>query len=320
MATLQGRLRWLFQTNSPVVVLTCSATGAHEAVARMLHPPASEAIVCVNGRFGGRWAAMLELFGVRVHRVQAAWGENIALEQLEGVLEAVPHARSLWVVHTETSTGVRVPLQQIAECARKHRPEIIVCADVVSSLGIEPLFMDQWGIDVAIASSQKGVGGLPGLAVVAISQRASAAFVQPAPTLYFDLHAALDAAMRNSTPFTPAVTVVVALNAALELIEQEGLQARWERYARDAAYLRARLQAAGYKLFGESSAHAVTVVRMPPELPTLVEQLKQRYGIIVARGQEQYHSQLVRIGHCGWYSQEDLAALADAFEELMPHR
>lgn len=312
MAQLQTRLHWLFHTASPVVVLTCSATGAHEAVARMLHLPGSEAVVCIHGRFGARWAAMLERFGVGVHRVESAWGENIALDQVEAVLADAPQARSLWVVHAETSTGVLAPLEEIAQRARRLQPSIVICADVVSSLGVEPMLMDRWGVDVAIASSQKGVGGLPGLALVALSERAQQAMIEPAPTLYFDLRAAVDAAKRQSTPFTPAVPLVVALAAALELVEQEGLPSRWERFAGDAAYLRARLQAAGYQLFGESSAHAVTVVQVPPSVPAIVEVLEERYGFVVARGQEHYRSRVFRIGHCGWYQRQDLVALADA--------
>ncbi len=316
MDRLQIRLQWLFQTRSPVVVLTCSATGAHEAVARMLHPPGTEAIVCVNGRFGGRWAAMLERFGVGVHRVESAWGENIALDRLEEALKAAPRARSIWVVHAETSTGVLAPLKDIAERVRRHQPDILLCADVVSSLGVDPVLMDQWGLDVAIASSQKGVGGLPGLALVALSQRAEDALLEPAPTLYFDLCTALAHARHNSTPFTPAVTLVAALDAALEQIERQGLSARWERYARDAAYLRTRLRDAGYQLFGDASAHAVTVVHVPPEVPAIVDLLEERYGFVVARGQEHYRERLFRIGHCGWYRQQDLVALTDALAEL----
>lgn len=317
---LEQRLKMLFQTQSSIAVLTSSATGAHEAVARMLHANGGKAIVCVNGRFSSRWAHMLERFGVQVWRVESAWGENISLEQLQHTLYAVPDAHSLWIVHSETSTGVLTPLEEIAALARHLVPHIIICVDAVSSLGIHPVAMDRWDLDIVVASSQKGVGGLPGLALVATSQRARTAFSISPPTLYFDLHALLEAIERGTTPFTPAVTLICALETALALIESEGLERRWQRYARDAIYLRRRLQKAGYRLFGECSSNAVTVVHTPPTLPDLVEQIEQHYGFILARGQEQYRDRLFRIGHCGWYYRRDLIELADALEELLKRR
>lgn len=149
---------------------------------------------------------MLERFGARVHRVESAWGENIALDALERTLRTAPRARSLWIVHSETSTGVLARLEEILPIVRVHAPEIIVCVDATSSLGIHPVHMDAAGIDVVIASSQKGVGGLPGLGLVALSSRAQSAFLPHPETLYFDLRTALDSLKRATTPFTPAVT------------------------------------------------------------------------------------------------------------------
>lgn len=317
LGRVEERLQRLFRTQSPVAILTCSATGAHEAVARMLHADGGEAIVCTLGRFSHRWATLLERGGVTVHRVESPWGENIALDQLAMALGAYPRARSLWIVHSETSTGVLTPLADIAQLARQIAPDIILCVDAVSSLGIHPLWMDEWGVDIVIASSQKGVGGLPGLALVAANDRARRMMSNSPATLYFDLHAAFDALRRGTTPFTPAVTLIRALDAALELIEQEGLERRWERYRRDAQYLRRRLCRAGYRLFGEGSSYAVTVGYLPTELPNLVEILDDRYGFIIARGQEQYANVLFRIGHCGWYRRSDLRQLGDALEEVM---
>lgn len=314
------RLQMLFETSSPVAVLTCSATGAHEAVARMLHDRGSEAIVCVGGRFGHRWAQMLERFGARVHRVESAWGENIALDALERTLHTAPRARSLWIVHSETSTGVLARLEEILPIVRVHAPEIIVCVDATSSLGIHPVHMDAAGIDVVIASSQKGVGGLPGLGLVALSSRAQSAFLPHPETLYFDLRTALDSLKRATTPFTPAVTLLAALDAALELIEQEGLPRRWERYAHLASSIRACLQTAGYRLFGECSSNAVTVAYVPDHVPDLVERLEAEHGILVARGQERFRDMLFRIGHCGWYSKQDLDALCHALAAVAKHQ
>lgn len=310
----------LLETSSPVAVLTCSATGAHEAVARMLHEHRSEAIVCVNGRFSHRWAQMLERFGVDVHRVDSVWGENIALDVLERTLQAAPRARSLWIVHSETSTGVLTKLEDILPIVRARRPEIIVCVDATSSLGIHPIRMDAAGIDVIIASSQKGVGGLPGLGLVAVSPRAQSAFLPHPETLYFDLRSALDALERATTPFTPAVTLLAALDVALELIEQEGLQRRWERYAHVASSIRSCLQNAGYRLFGECNSNAVTVAYLPDDVPDLVERLEAEHGILVARGQDHFRGILFRIGHCGWYSQDDLDALSEALVAVVECR
>lgn len=313
----EHRLQKVFQTASPVAILTCSATGGHEAIARMLHSPGSTAVVCSNGRFSRRWASMLERLGVCVRLVESAWGENIALDRLEAALQHSPPPRTVWVVHCETSTGVLIPLEQIAALVRARAPQTLICADVVSSLGIEPFDMDSWQLDVAIASSQKGLGGLPGLALIAIGERARRAFVADPATLYFDVSAALDALRHRTTPYTPAMTLIAALDAALEQIEREGLPARWERYRRDAAYIKTQLRTAGYELFGESTSNAVTVVTVPPSVPDIVELLESRYGFIVARGQEHLRDRVFRIGHCGWYRRSDLVALAGALTELM---
>ncbi len=317
MERVQARLQLLFETSSPVAVLTCSATGAHEAIAHMLHARGSEAIVCTNGRFSQRWAQMLERFGVRVHRVESAWGENIALDALEHALHHAPSAHSVWLVHSETSTGVLAPLERILPLVRSRAPEIIVCVDATSSIGIHPIRMDALGIDVVIASSQKGTGGLPGLGLVAVSDRGRAAFLSSPPSLYFDLHATLDALTNGTTPFTPAVSLVAALDASLVLIEQEGLPQRWERYEHQARAVRTCLEQAGYHVFGECSSNSVTVAYIPEGIPNFVEELEQRFGILVARGQEDFRNVLFRIGHCGWYTEEDYNALFHALATIV---
>ncbi len=317
---LHQRLQWLFQTEQPVLALTCSATGAAEAVIQQLFASTAPHCVVVNGKFAERWAQMLERFGAQVHRLSVPWGEAPLLEEVESVVQSMPNLVSFWVVHSETSTGALSDVKAIARIVRTYS-DALICVDAVSSLGVHPLPMDQWGLDVVFTGSQKSLMLPPGLAFVALSQRAwDRVQHRSAVSWYFDLLQARRSAEKGLTPWTPAIPLLQGADAVLQYFQNAGLEAIWHFHQRRAHAFRAALEALQLRVFGQSSSHAVTPVYLPPGGESFRQQLYEQFGIVVAGGQEQLKGKIFRVSHMGWLPYERHLYLISAMEQLLQHQ
>jgi aspartate aminotransferase-like enzyme len=315
-ARVNANLRTVFCTSRPVLTLTCSGTGGVEASFVNLFSTGDKVIAINGGKFGERWVELPRAFGLKAVDARVEWGTTMSPEALAALLREHPDAKAVYITQSETSTGTFFDVKGLSAAVRKHSGAL-VCVDAISALGAHELRFDEWGIDVCVTGSQKGLMIPPGLALVALSARAEGAMARATlPRFYFDLRRALDDHATHDTPWTPAVSLVRGLDVALQAIVQEGLEAVWARHARLAAALRAGVRAMGLELASQCPSDAVTAVRLPAgvEWKAFNSALEDRYGIIAAGGQGEWKGKVFRISHLGYYDELDMVTAAAALE------
>lgn len=325
IAELTENLKWLHQTKEDVLMVTASGTGAMEAGIINFLSPGDRVLVGSNGKFGARWAEVAQAYGVEVEKIEAEWGTPLDTEQFRQALEAdtQKQIKAVIVTHSETSTGVLNDLETINQHVKAHGQALIV-VDAVTSLGAVNLPIDQWGLDVVASGSQKGYMIPPGLGFVAVSQKAWAAYeTAKLPRFYFDLGKYRKTAQKASTPFTPPVNLMYALQATLRMMQAEGLEQIFARHQRLMKACRAAIKALELPLLApdEFASPAVTAV-----LPDRVEAesirgtMRKKFDIALAGGQDHLKGKLFRIGHLGFVSDRDvlsaIAALEATLQEL----
>src|SRR5581483_11424458 len=291
------RLKLVFRTSSDVLLFTASGTGAMESAVANLCSPDSGAVVVSAGSFGERWIQIAERYGCEVVPVRYQWGEAPAADDLAAVLEQTSGVRAVFVTQSETSTGVVADVQALAAAARPSGAHVVV--DAISSLAAVPLEVDAWGIDVACAGSQKALMTPPGLAMVSVSDAVWApAGRSSSPRFYFDWERTRRAQEQLDSAFTPATSLVVALNVALGLILDAGLEATFERHRLLGRACREGAKAMGLELFSpdDDSAAVVTAIRAPDgvDATELVRSLRDLHGVQLANGQGQLKGKIFR--------------------------
>jgi aspartate aminotransferase-like enzyme len=322
MADVTANLKWLHQTTNDVLMLTASGTGAMEAGIINFFSPGDRVLVLHNGKFGERWAIVAKAFGLDVVEVTAPWGQPLNPADVQAVLTADPQKQIKGVVitHSETSTGVINDLEAINKHVKAHGALMIV--DAVTSLGATNVPMDDWGLDVVCSGSQKGFMIPPGLGFVAVSAKAWAAYeTATIPKFYMDLGKYKKDAAKDTTPFTPPVNLIFALQAALDMMKREGLENIFARHHRHCAATRAAIQAMGLKLYAPEGhgSPAITAVATT-EAEQIRSVMKKKYDIVLAGGQDHLKGDVFRIGHLGFVCDRDiltaLAALEGTLAEL----
>ena len=316
LVRVHQNLRYLFQTEQPVVVLTSSGTGGVEATFVSLFSPGDTIIAVNNGKFGERWVKMPKAYGFNVVEIKLTWGKAPTAEQIVQALKANPATKGVYLTHSETSTGTVTDVKALAEVIRGNS-QALVCVDGITAIGAMEFRFDAWGIDVCVTGSQKGLMIPPGLAFVALSKRAVAAMAESKlPKFYFDLQKALKSYEKEDTPWTPAVSLVVGVDVALQRIREEGVEKVWDRHQRMGDAIRAGVSALGLKLFSDHPSNAVTPVWLPEgvDWKQFNKTLKQKYGITVAGGQEEYAGKIFRISHLGYYDELDMVTMMSALE------
>jgi serine---pyruvate transaminase len=316
LARVTAGLMRLFQTRQPVLTLTGSGSAGMEALFSNLARPGEPVAVFHAGKFGERWRSIARGYGVPVVELMRPWGASISADEAAAFLDDEGQGASLvFVTHSETSTGALHDLEGIARVARERGK--LVVADVITSLGVHAFDFDRWGLAGAVTGSQKGLMLPAGLSFVALSgagwKRAEEAEL---PRFYFDLARARASLNKNSTPFTPAVPLVLALEESIRLIEEEGLESVQARHARHATACRAAVTALGLELFAETPSNGLTAVRAPEgkDGQELVATMLKQHGMRIAGGQEPMKGKLVRLGHMGFYSDGDILDLVSAWE------
>ena len=317
-----GRLREVARTQNDLLLFTASGTGAFESAVVNLLSPGERVLVVTAGEFGDRWIALASAYGADVQELRYAWGETPQPDDLRGRLEETG-AEVVFLVHSETSTGVVSDVQALVAAAREAGALGVV--DAVSSLGAVPVETDAWGIDVVVAGSQKALMTPPGLSLVTISPAAWERCARTTtPRFYFDwakLHAQLQ---EGSTPFTPAVSLVVSLDAALGLLLEEGLEAAFARHAALGRACREGVKAMGLELFSpdEERSAIVTAILTPEGVDAreVVLALRDRFGITVAGAHGEMGPKMLRIGHIGYYDVFDITTALAALETLLVER
>jgi aspartate aminotransferase-like enzyme len=320
LESLSSRLKPIFGTVAgDVLILGGSGTGGLEAAVGNMFGPGDTLLACPVGVFGQRLIAIARAFGCTVEVLETPWGNGVDPQALRERLAADTEKRitGILLTHNETSTGVQNVMGPLAEITREHGAYVVV--DTVSGLAASEFTMDAWGFDVVVSASQKALAAPPGLAMVAVAPRAWAKIkANPSPRFYFDLVKARDFATLGQTPWTPPVSIVYALDTALDLYFAEGPAAVWARHARYARAVRAACEALQLQIFSQDGSHSVTVVaaNVPPGLDgdAVRRELREQRGVTLGGGQKELKGKIIRIGTMGDLSQTDILGMLGALE------
>lgn len=317
-----AQLKWLHQTSGDVLVLAGSGTAAMEAGIINILSRGDKVICGDNGKFGERWVKVAKAYGLDVQVIKAEWGQPLDPEAFRVALEADTDKaiRAVILTHSETSTGVINDLETIARHVHAHGQALIV-ADCVTSLGACNVPMDAWGLDVVGSGSQKGYMMPPGLGFVGMSERAWQAHQRSdLPKFYLNLGAYRKAASQDSNPFTPPVNLYFALEAALEMMQSEGLKAIFTRHERHRRAVSAAMKAIGLPLYAAEGHGSPSITAVAPsgiDAEVLRKKVKARYDILLAGGQDHLKGSVFRIGHLGFVCDRDVLTAVAAIEATL---
>ncbi len=320
LAEIREGLKYLFQTKNEVLIFTSSGTGAMEGAVSNILCKRDKALVIRGGKFGERWGEICKAYGVDFIPIDVEWGQAVDPKQIQKTLESDPSIHAVFTQASETSTGVRHPIREIAEVVRKHEGTVLV-VDAITGIGVFNLPMDEWGIDVLISGSQKALMLPPGLAFAALSDKAWKAVERSdLPKFYFDFKKELKSAQKNQNSFTPAISLLVGLRESLILIRKEGLERVFQRHQKLAEATRAAVTALGLELYApHSPSNALTAVKVPEGIQggKLKNLFFEKFGITVAGGQDQAKGKIIRIAHLGYYERLDMVMVISALEMLL---
>jgi len=279
-----------------------------------------KALVVRGGKFGERWGEICKAYGIEFIPIDVDWGKAVDPKQIQKALESNPSIRAVYTQASETSTGVKHPIHEIAEIVKKYEETALV-VDAITGIGVFNLPMDAWGIDVLISGSQKALMLPPGLAFAALSDKAwKLAEKSNLPKYYFDFKKELKNTKKNQSSYTPAISLFVGLREALHMIRKEGIEAVFRRHEKLAEATRAAVRALGLELYApDSPSNAVTAVKVPEGVDG--EKLKalffEKFGITVAEGQDRAKGKIIRIAHLGYYERLDMVMVVSALEMLL---
>ena len=317
-----AQLKWLHQTSGDVLALTGSGTAAMEAGIINVLSKGDRVLCGDNGKFGERWVKVAKAYGLDVQVIKADWGQPLDPEAFRTALEAdtAKAIRAVILTHSETSTGVINDLQTIAGHVRTHGTALTI-ADCVTSLGATNVPMDEWGLDVVGSGSQKGYMMPPGLAFVAMGERAWTAYERSdLPKFYLDLGKYRKSAAADSNPFTPAINLYFALEASLEIMQAEGLEAIFTRHDRHRRATQAAMKAIGLPLYAAEGYGSPAITAVAPEgidAEVLRKKVKDRFDILLAGGQDHLKGKVFRIGHLGFVCDRDVITAVAAIEATL---
>lgn len=323
---VRAGLKYVFQTKEEVLILASTGTGAMEAAVSNLFSP-GECVVTINaGKFGERWTKIAASFSLKPVEITIEPGcglDGLDFNRLEKTLAENPDAKAVLFQASETSTGVQLPTQEICKIL-KSKNLLSVC-DAITACGVQKLPMDEWGIDVLITGSQKALMIPPGLAFIALSQKAwSFASSGRLPKFYFDLKKEKTALCKNQTQWTPAISLIQGLAESLRMIQELGLERLHERFLLYSRATRESVKALGLELFSKAMpSMAVTAVQVPQEIqknhpakiiPTL---MREKYGVSIVGGQDELESKIFRLSHLGYCGKFDIVTAISALELVL---
>jgi aspartate aminotransferase-like enzyme len=309
-------LKYVYQTKNDVIALTSSGTGGMEAAVSNLLAPGQKAILLTAGRWGERWRGVMKGFGINIVSVEVPYGKAVQPAQLEEALAKNPDAVAVFATLSETSTGVGHDIAAFGKLVTKTPAVLVV--DGISGLGAMECRTDDWNVDVCVTGSQKALMLPPGLAFVAVSDKAWKIIEgnTAAKNFYFDLKRYRAKLPEHDTPFTPANTLIKAQRVSLKRIRAEGIENLWARHAKMGAVARAAVKAMGLENFAERPNNALTVVTVPAGIDgnELLKNLEKKYGYKFANGQDNLKGKIWRLSHMGYCDAFDVIGAISALE------
>jgi len=318
---VRKQLQELFQTEQDVLMLASSGTGAMEASVNNCFAPGDEIVFVNGGKFGERWGKLATTFGLKPIEIRVEWGRAVRPDQIEQALSEHPNARGVLLQASETSTAAVHPIDQIAAITRKTNALLVV--DGITAVGVYSIPMDKWGIDVLITGSQKALMLPPGLALLALSARAWERVEQTKqPRFYFDLPRERTNQAKNTTAWTPAISLVIGLKEALTMMQEEGWANVYARHERLAKATRAAGAALGMRLVApDNPSPAVTGLYTPEGIDggKLFSYLRDKMQVVFAGGQDQLKGKIIRIAHLGYIGAFDTITAVAALEMALKH-
>ncbi len=311
-------LQYVFQTRGTCLTITGSGTAGMEAAIVAVGSPGGKALVLNGGKFGERWVKVCQSFGIDHTEARVEWGHGAGARLVADHLERDPKINTVIVVHSETSTAAVSDVEGIASVTRRRDCMLVV--DGITSVGALPVRMDEWGVDVIVTGSQKAMMCPPGLAMVAVSDRAWQRIDSFAsPSLYTCLKAYRNGLADGDSPYTPAITLMMGLRRAVQLIKAEGIENIWKRTARLAQATRAAGAAIGLTPFAKDPSDSLTALLLPEgfEEAAFRRRLRAEYGIVAAGGQDQLKGRVIRLNHMGYVDEVDTLGAIGAIELVL---
>jgi aspartate aminotransferase-like enzyme len=314
MEVIEG-IKYVFQTKQDIYILTSSGTGAMQAAVVNLLSPGDKVITINGGKFGERWGHICRAYGINVNEIKLEWGEPYTKEQLEQELKANPDTKAVFATLSETSSGSVYDIKGYGEIVFKTDAVLVV--DGISGIGATPCPMDEWKVDVLVAGSQKSFMIPPGLAYIAFSEKAwNLVEKSTLPKFYFDVKKYRKSLEKNTTPFTPAVSLIIQQKKALDIIKSLTLESLIEHHRILGEATRAGVKAIGLELLSKIPGNILTAVKVPNGIDgiQLVKKMQGKYMAYIAGGQEPYKGKIFRIAHLGYMGGFDVITALSALE------
>lgn len=315
---VNASLSSVFCTKHPVLTFASSGTGAMEASITNLFSKGDTVLSFSAGKWGERYRDIARAHGLDVKSHELPYGTAVEAVQVAKALKEYPNAKGVLVTLCETSTAVLHPVREIAKITQNSKALLLV--DAISGLACDEFRMDEWGVDVTVCGSQKGLMLPPGLSFVAINERALGALASSTlPKYYFNLADTLKSMKKNDTPFTPAVSLVRGLEESLKMLLEEGMENVWRRHATVAQLVREKTTQAGLKLLTSTPSNGLTAIVMPAGVKSgdLIKHMRDAHHVVMADGQGELKDKIVRFAHMGYActvadAQKGLAAFSEA--------
>lgn len=319
-AEVRENLKWLYQTEQEVIMLTCTGTGAMDAAVSNLFCRNEKVITINGGKFGERWTKIAQVYELGVLEIKLPPGTTLDPAVVEEVCAANPDAEAILFQASETSTGTAMPVQAIVDIAKKYK--MLAVCDAITALGVSDLPMDAWGIDVLITGSQKAMMIPPGLAFIALSEAAwKKSAESDLPKFYFNLAKEHKAHLTNQTAWTPAISLIMGLCESLRMMKEEGLSEVFKRHELLALATRNGVKALGLDILAANTpSSSVTAVLVPPavkEGKKIPKLMRDKYGVTIAGGQDELEGKIFRLSHFGYCSYFDITTGISCLELVL---
>lgn len=317
-AETKEMLERVFQTENDALMLASSGSGAMEAAISNLFSPGDTVIYVNGGKFGERWGKIALAHGLNPVEIKVEWGKAVEVEAIAKALEEHPEAKGVLIQASETSTTTEHPIREAAKLTQGK--DCLFIVDAITALGVIDMPMDAWGLDVVISGSQKAFMLPPGLAMIALSEKAWRRTAESrCQRFYFDLvqERKNQQKGKDTTAWTPAVSLIIGLNEVLHMmLEEEGLENVFKRHALLAKAARAGVNALGLRLVSSSPATSATGAYVPEGVDgaAFVKYLRDKMGVTFAGGQDHLKGKIVRIAHLGYYDAFDIVTAMSALE------